>query len=104
VSNGRATSEATLADVFGTKDAGLIPNKHRAFVMDTQVKYTVVSHFEIAPQFLARRRFRQFREIVLFALLINFLLVTLHYQFTSVFALDLPILGSLPGVKALINL
>ncbi len=41
--NGGRTSEATLADVFGSKDAGLIPNKHRAFVMDTQVKYTVVS-------------------------------------------------------------
>ena len=38
-----ARAEATLADVFGSKDAGLIPNKHRTFVMDTQVKYTVVS-------------------------------------------------------------
>lgn len=39
--NGR--SESTIADVFGSKDAGLIPNKHRTFLMDTQVKYTVVS-------------------------------------------------------------
>ena len=38
-----AKTESTLAEVFGSKDAGLIPNKHRAFVMDTQVKYTVVS-------------------------------------------------------------
>ena len=42
IGNG-ARAEATLADVFGSKDAGLIPNKHRTFVMDTQVKYTVVS-------------------------------------------------------------
>ncbi|XP_059082791.1 uncharacterized protein LOC131880234 isoform X3 [Tigriopus californicus] len=37
--NGR--TESTIADVFGSKDAGLIPNKHRTFLMDTQVKYTV---------------------------------------------------------------
>ena len=45
VSNSSSSSktEATLAEVFGSKDAGLIPNKHRAFLMDTQVKYTVVS-------------------------------------------------------------
>lgn len=37
------SSAETLAEVFGSKDAGLIPNKHRAFLMDTQIKYTVVS-------------------------------------------------------------
>ena len=42
-SSSKAQTENTLAEVFGTKDAGLIPNKHRAFLMDTQVKYTVVS-------------------------------------------------------------
>ena len=40
-------NEANLADVFGTRDAGLIPNKHRAFLMDTQVKYTVVRKIEV---------------------------------------------------------
>ena len=32
-----------FADIFTSKDGSLIPNKHRAFLMDTQVKYTVVS-------------------------------------------------------------
>lgn len=40
---GGVESATTLAEVFGSKDAGLIPNRHRAFLMDTQVKYTVVS-------------------------------------------------------------
>ena len=38
--NGRNHSN-NLAQVFGTKDAGLIPNKHRSFLMDAQVKYSV---------------------------------------------------------------
>ena len=33
----------SFADIFTSKDGSLIPNKHRAFLMDTQVKYTVVS-------------------------------------------------------------
>ena len=33
----------SLADIFSNKDGALIPNKHRAFLMDTQVKYTIVS-------------------------------------------------------------
>ena len=48
--NGRAVSNGTnssrenaISEAFGSKDAGLVPNKHRAFLMDTQVKYTVVS-------------------------------------------------------------
>ena len=32
-----------FADIFTSKDGSLIPNKHRAFLMDTQVKYTIVS-------------------------------------------------------------
>ena len=33
-----------LADIFSGKDTGaFVPNKHRAFLMDTQVKYTIVS-------------------------------------------------------------
>ena len=31
-----------LADIFSNKDGTLVPNKHRAFLMDTQVKYTIV--------------------------------------------------------------
>ena len=33
----------SFADIFTSKDGSLIPNKHRAFLMDTQVKYTIVS-------------------------------------------------------------
>ena len=32
-----------LADIFTSKDGAFVPNKHRAFLMDTQVKYTIVS-------------------------------------------------------------
>ena len=32
-----------LADIFTNKDGSFVPNKHRAFLMDTQVKYTIVS-------------------------------------------------------------
>ena len=42
VVNGSAR-ESAISEAFGSKDAGLMPNKHRAFLMDTQVKYTVVS-------------------------------------------------------------
>ena len=38
-----ARSGESLADIFSSKDGALIPNKHRAFLMDTQVKYTIVS-------------------------------------------------------------
>ena len=41
------TPATFLVQVFGSKDAGLIPNKHRAFLMDTQVKYTVVSNDDL---------------------------------------------------------
>jgi len=30
-----------LSDIFGSKENGLIPSKHRLFIMDTQVKYTI---------------------------------------------------------------
>ena len=40
--NGGRSGES-LADIFSSKDGALIPNKHRAFLMDTQVKYTIVS-------------------------------------------------------------
>eukprot|EP00090_Calanus_glacialis_P001956 TRINITY_DN11459_c0_g1_i1.p1 TRINITY_DN11459_c0_g1~~TRINITY_DN11459_c0_g1_i1.p1 ORF type:complete len:1431 (-),score=227.73 TRINITY_DN11459_c0_g1_i1:552-4844(-) len=30
-----------LADIFTSKDGAFVPNKHRAFLMDTQVKYTI---------------------------------------------------------------
>jgi hypothetical protein len=34
----------TIADIFSGKEGSqLVPNKHRAFLMDTQVKYTIVS-------------------------------------------------------------
>ena len=36
-----------FADIFTSKDGSLIPNKHRAFLMDTQVKYTVVSVYNV---------------------------------------------------------
>ena len=37
-------SEEGLAEIFSGKDTGaIVPNKHRAFLMDTQVKYTIVS-------------------------------------------------------------
>ena len=32
------------ADIFTNKDGSFVPNKHRAFLMDTQVKYTIVSN------------------------------------------------------------
>jgi DNA uptake protein ComE-like DNA-binding protein len=32
---------STMSNVFGTKDADLIPNMHRVFLIDTQVKFTV---------------------------------------------------------------
>jgi len=38
--NGGRSGES-LADIFSSKDGALIPNKHRAFLMDTQVKYTI---------------------------------------------------------------
>ena len=41
--NGSSARESAISEAFGSKDAGLMPNKHRAFLMDTQVKYTVVS-------------------------------------------------------------
>merc|ERR1719237_2015442 len=31
----------SLADIFSSKDGAFVPNKHRAFLMDTQVKYTI---------------------------------------------------------------
>jgi hypothetical protein len=35
----------SLADIFAGKEGtSLVPNKHRAFLMDTQVKYTIVSN------------------------------------------------------------
>ena len=34
-----------VADLFSNKDGALVPNKHRAFLMDTQVKYTIVSRY-----------------------------------------------------------
>ncbi len=36
-----------LNEVFGSREAGLVHNRNRAFLMDTQVKYTVVS-FDIS--------------------------------------------------------
>ena len=38
-----------FADIFTSKDGSLIPNKHRAFLMDTQVKYTIVSSDHTTP-------------------------------------------------------
>jgi hypothetical protein len=37
-----------LADIFAGKEGtSLVPNKHRAFLMDTQVKYTIVSTYSL---------------------------------------------------------
>jgi hypothetical protein len=33
----------SIADIFAGKEGNMVPNKHRAFLMDTQVKYTIVS-------------------------------------------------------------
>ena len=37
-----------ISDIFGGKGAGLVPSKHRVFIMDTQVKYTIVSSSSIS--------------------------------------------------------
>ena len=35
----------SIADIFSGKEgSSMVPNKHRAFLMDTQVKYTIVSN------------------------------------------------------------
>ena len=61
----KAQTENTLAEVFGTKDAGLIPNKHRAFLMDTQVKYTVVSSFVPSHDLLSFCQREKKEELIL---------------------------------------
>lgn len=40
---GRAGEPGTMQDIFLSKDGAFVPSKHRAFLMDTQVKYTIVS-------------------------------------------------------------
>ena len=48
-----------------SKDAGLIPNKHRTFVMDTQVKYTVVS-WECPNMFISSLLASSFQNLIIF--------------------------------------
>ena len=47
----------SFADIFTSKDGSLIPNKHRAFLMDTQVKYTIVSMRLISDELFSKSTF-----------------------------------------------
>ncbi len=47
----------SLADIFAGKEAtSLVPNKHRAFLMDTQVKYTIVSNSSVLVTLTLQKR------------------------------------------------
>ena len=46
ISNGtRFNGYKIILTSITLKDGAFVPNKHRAFLMDTQVKYTIVSQF-----------------------------------------------------------